>query len=394
MPSPERHRETKLKRVLAATAASALATSFAFAMTSSSASADPLEIKAEDARADLLGNVSPAMIDAMSETFDITPTEAYDRLAVEAVAAELLAEVPQEFDETYAGLWVSEDAEEIMVATTSRADADDLAAEGATPVLVEHDLADLEAAVADLDAVQSDGVYGYYVDVESNAIVIEAADADAATHLAEAAGVDADMVSVDTTAEAPETYFVRGGDAYNINNSSRCSVGFAVRQGSTPGFVTAGHCGRTGASVTGGEAAPGTFRNSVFPGNDAAWVAVGSGETLYNIVNMYSGSRYVYNSNQAAPGSSICRSGSTTGWHCGTVQAFNQTVNYSQGSVRGLTRTSVCAEPGDSGGSFIAGNSAQGMTSGGSGNCRTGGTTYFQPINPVLNAWNLTLVTS
>ena len=77
----------------------------------------------------------------------------------------------------------------------------------------------------------------------------------------------------------------------------------------------------------------------------------------------------------------------------GTVQALNQTVNYAEGSVFGLTRTSVCAEPGDSGGSFIAGNSAQGMTSGGSGDCTFGGTTYFQPIGPALTGWGLTLVT-
>ncbi|HEU5126923.1 MAG TPA: S1 family peptidase [Glycomyces sp.] len=384
----------KRQRALAVTAAGALATTFALALTAGPASADPLELKAEEARADLLGKVSPAMIAEMSETFGITAADAYDRLAVESVAADLLAEAPETYGESYAGLWLSADAEEILVATTSAADAADLEAEGATPVLVEHDLAELEAAVADLDAVEAEGVHGYYVDVESNGIVIEAADADAAAALAAAAGVDLDMVTVDTTAEAPETYFVRGGDAYLINNASRCSVGFAVRQGSTPGFVTAGHCGSVGASVTGGEAAPGTFRGSVFPGSDRAWVEVGSGEVLYNIVNMYNGSRYVYNANQAAPGSSICRSGSTTGWHCGTVQALNQTVYYSQGAVSGLTRTSVCAEPGDSGGSFITGNSAQGMTSGGSGNCSSGGTTYFQPIGPALSAWNLTLVTS
>jgi len=384
----------KRQRALAVTAAGALATTFALALSASPASADPLELKAEEARADLLGKVSPAMIEEMSETFDITASDAYDRLAVESVAADLLTEVPETYGDSYAGLWVSEDAEEILVATTSEADAADLEAEGATPVLVEHDLAELEAAAAALDAVEAEGVHGYYVDVESNGIVIEAAHAEAATALAEAAGVDLDLVTVDTTAEAPETYFVRGGDAYLINNASRCSVGFAVRQGSTPGFVTAGHCGSVGASVTGGEAAPGTFRGSVFPGSDRAWVQVGSGEALYNIVNMYNGSRYVYNSNQAAPGASICRSGSTTGWHCGTVEALNQTVYYSQGAVYGLTRTDVCAEPGDSGGSFISGNSAQGMTSGGSGNCSWGGTTYFQPIGPALSAWNLTLVTN
>jgi streptogrisin C len=120
---------------------------------------------------------------------------------------------------------------------------------------------------------------------------------------------------------------------------------------------------------------------------------VGSDEALQNIVNMYNGSRYVYNADVAAIGFSVCRSGQTTGWHCGTIQAFNQTVNYAAGPVYGMTRTNACAEPGDSGGSFISGNSAQGMTSGGNGNCRTGGTTYFQPIGPALQAWGLTLYT-
>jgi streptogrisin C len=89
----------------------------------------------------------------------------------------------------------------------------------------------------------------------------------------------------------------------------------------------------------------------------------------------------------------VCRSGSTTGWHCGTIQAFDTTVTYSQGSVSGLIRTTVCAEPGDSGGSLLAGNQAQGVTSGGSGNCTTGGTTYFQPVNEILNRYGLALRT-
>ncbi|GAB4007439.1 hypothetical protein GCM10029992_61190 [Glycomyces albus] len=224
--------------------------------------------------------------------------------------------------------------------------------------------------------------------------MVEAPNAVAATELIEAAGVDADMVTVDTEAEALEPRFVRGGDQYFMDNGFTCSVGFAVRQGSTPGFVTAGHCGDTGVGVNGGNAAPGVFQESVFPGADAAWVSVGSGTRLTNTVNMYSGTRTVTDSAQAPVGSSICRSGATTGWHCGTVQAFNQTVNYEEGTVRGLTRTSACSDYGDSGGAFIAGNSAQGVLSGGAGNCGSGGFSVFQPINPMLDAWNLTLVTS
>jgi streptogrisin C len=102
----------------------------------------------------------------------------------------------------------------------------------------------------------------------------------------------------------------------------------------------------------------------------------------------------VAGSTEAAVGAAICRSGSTTGWHCGTIGAKNQTVNYAQGSVSGLTRTNVCAEPGDSGGGWMSGQQGQGVTSGGSGNCTSGGTTYFQPVNEILQAFGLTLRTS
>ena len=53
----------------------------------------------------------------------------------------------------------------------------------------------------------------------------------------------------------------------------------------------------------------------------------------------------------------------------------------------------MCAEPGDSGGSLLAGTQAQGMTSGGSGNCSSGGTTYFQPVGEALSAAGVSLVT-
>lgn len=384
----------KRRHALAVTAASALTASFALVFSASAASADPLELKADDARADLIGNVDPALVREMSETFGLSASEVHDRLAVEAVASDLLEQVPEDFTDSYAGLWVSEDADEILVATTSAADADELAAEGATPVLVDYDMSELEAAIDALATAAGTDIYGYYIDVEANRVVIEAANDAAAAELVEVAGVETDMIAVDTEVKAPDLHFVRGGDRYTMDNGFVCSVGFAVRQGSTPGFVTAGHCGDTGTRLNGGNAAPGVFRNSIFPGNDAAWVSVDAGTQLTNTVNMYSGTRTVSNSNQAAVGSSICRSGQTTGWHCGTVQAFNQTVNYEEGTVRGLTRTSACSQKGDSGGSFIAGNSAQGVLSGGSGNCSTGGTSFFQPINPMLNSWNLTLVTS
>ena len=154
-------------------------------------------------------------------------------------------------------------------------------------------------------------------------------------------------------------------------------------------FVTAGHCGDTGDSTT-----YGTFQGSSFPGNDYAWVATPSHTPVGQVMDYAGGTVAVKGSTQAAVGATVCRSGSTTGWHCGQIQGFNSTVRYAEGSVSGLIRTNVCAEPGDSGGSLLAGNQAQGVTSGGSGDCTSGGTTYFQPVNEILQTYGLRLLTS
>ena len=61
-------------------------------------------------------------------------------------------------------------------------------------------------------------------------------------------------------------------------------------------------------------------------------------------------------------------------------------MTYQEGTVNGLIDTDVCAEPGDSGGSLFDGSSAVGLTSGGSGDCSSGGETFFQPATSALSA--------
>ncbi|MEV6492100.1 ricin-type beta-trefoil lectin domain protein, partial [Actinoplanes sp. NPDC051633] len=162
------------------------------------------------------------------------------------------------------------------------------------------------------------------------------------------------------------------------------------------GFVTAGHCGGTGSPTLGyNNVSQGTFAGSSFPGNDYAWVRTNGNWVPQPWVNNYAGGNVtVAGSADAAVGSSICRSGRTTGWRCGTLLGRNETINYAQGSVSGLSRSNACAEPGDSGGSWISGNQAQGVTSGGSGNCSSGGTMWFQPVNEILGVYGLSLTTT
>ncbi len=57
-----------------------------------------------------------------------------------------------------------------------------------------------------------------------------------------------------------------------------------------------------------------------------------------------------------------------------------------------MIQTNVCAEPGDSGGPLYGSNgTAYGLTSGGSGNCSSGGTTFFQPVVEALNAYGMSV---
>jgi streptogrisin C len=343
----------------------------------------------------------PGMLEAMTRDLDLSADQAEVRLTNEARAGAAEPRIRKDLRGSFAGSWVAGDtASTLVVATTDASKVAAITASGAQARTVEHNLATLTAAKDALDRNSAGAPRTapvWYVDVRSNRVVVLSSQPAEAEAFVAASGVDKSLVRIEMSSEQPRTYYnVRGGDAYYINGSSRCSVGFAITRGSTNGFVSAGHCGRAGNTTTGyNQVAQGTFQGSSFPGNDYSWVAVNSNWTPVPYVNNGSGGNVtVSGSTVAVVGASICRSGSTTGWHCGTVQQLNTSVTYSQGTVSGVTRTNVCAEPGDSGGSFISGSQAQGVTSGGSGNCSTGGTTYFQPVNEILSTYGLTLVTS
>jgi hypothetical protein len=352
-----------------------------------------------------MSSLHPEILAAMKRDLGLDAAQATARVTREISAAEVIEQLRTTTGGAFAGAWVADNGETVSVGVTDEASAKKVTEAGATPVIVVNSLSKLEDAKAALDDLadlpktletrSESGVAAWYIDVEANKVVLEATEAglDEAKELASKVGLSESEFEVRTVDEVPTTFAtIRGGDAYLIGGTSRCSVGFNVNGG----FVTAGHCGRTGASTTtsAGQSL-GSFAGSTFPGNDYAWVRTVSGHTLTGTINGYgSGNLPVSGSTVAPVGSSVCRSGSTTGVYCGQVRAFGATVNYSQGAVRGMTQTSVCAEPGDSGGSFYTGAQAQGVTSGGSGNCRTGGVTYFQPVNPILSAYGLTLVRS
>ncbi|MEU2789952.1 carbohydrate-binding protein [Streptomyces sp. NPDC007100] len=347
-----------------------------------------------------VGSTSDAVFQAMQRDLGLNRAQAERRLANEAEAGAVAGHLRNALGGSFAGAWVSgTESATLTVATTDATRLQAIRAAGARAAHVPNTLARLEAAKAGLDRASTHRAAptasSWAVDVRTNTVQLRAADPSSARSFVAASGVDRGLVSVGATAERPRPlYDIRGGDAYYMGGG-RCSVGFAITRGSQQGFATAGHCGRTGTSTTGyNQVAQGSFQASTFPGRDTAWVAANGNWTSTPYVKGQGGQNVrVAGSTQAAVGSSICRSGSTTGWHCGTIQQHNTSVTYPQGTVSGVTRTSVCAEPGDSGGSFISGSQAQGVTSGGSGNCSSGGTTFYQPINPLLQGYGLTLKT-
>ncbi|KAI1357411.1 peptidase alpha-lytic pro domain protein [Xylaria arbuscula] len=345
----------------------------------------------------------PVVLDAMKRDLGLEAHEANARVTQDVALSEKVEEIKTLTSSGFAGAWI--DGGALKVAVTDEAMAAKVEAAGATPVTVVNSLSKLQDAKAALDnkdiskakrSIADSGIAAYYVDVTTNKLVIEAL-ADSTAHaeaMATSVGLSTSEYTIKTVESMPTTFAtVYGGDAYYIDNLYRCSVGFAV----TTGFVSAGHCGSVGSSaMTTTGASLGTFSGSVFPGSaDMSYVKTVTGTTLSYLVDLYTGyGQPITGSTVTATGGSICRSGSTSGVHCGTVQALGATVTYAEGRVTGLTQTNVCAEAGDSGGSFYTTAQAQGVTSGGSGDCTSGGTTYFQPVGEILSTYGLTLKTS
>ncbi|MFE5209215.1 S1 family peptidase [Streptomyces sp. NPDC056600] len=204
------------------------------------------------------------------------------------------------------------------------------------------------------------------------------------------AGDKSGALTVKRTSGKFEKY-ISGGDAIYAS-SWRCSLGFNVQDSAgNYYFLTAGHC-TDGAgswySNSGRTTVLGSTSGSSFPGNDYGIVRYTNSSVAKSGAV---GSVDIKSAATPSVGTTVTRRGSTTGIHSGRVTGLNATVNYGGGDiVSGLIQTTVCAEPGDSGGPLYSTSGiAYGLTSGGSGNCSSGGTTFFQPVVEALNAYGV-----
>jgi streptogrisin D len=301
----------------------------------------------------------------------------------------LATKLDGQFGTRAAGSYVDA-AGELTVNVTDATTAAAVTAAGATPRYVTRSGAVLAAADATLKATLKTPGTSFAVDPVSNQILVTADSTVSGAKLAAVKAIVAKLGDRARLESVPGTLSttISGGDAI-YGSGARCSLGFNVRNSANQNFfLTAGHCTNIGATWTNGSATLGTRAGTSFPGNDYGIVRY-TNTTITKSGAV--GSQDITSAGTPAVNATVYRRGSTTGTHSGRVTALNATVNYAEGSVSGLIRTTVCAEPGDSGGPLYSGTTALGLTSGGSGNCSSGGVTYFQPVTEPLGVYGVSV---
>jgi len=254
------------------------------------------------------------------------------------------------------------------------------------------------------------------------------------THLTVSVGSAADAAVVATTGARAEvgdpagadfsgmdfesTLDVYGGQGYVWANQDgsggQCSVGFTGYQVASgqKQLATAGHCLAGMAAVTGQiralvQIAPGT---GGVPGGAIGFPVAGSGAfgngydtgliaaSAAGVVTkpslltwggassapLSSAPLPVTGQTAAMQGADVCKSGSRTGWSCGSVLAVDEPVLVSGAEVNAIV-TDACVQPGDSGGAAVSGQRALGIVSGSTG-AACGDPSQFSVLFPMVSA--------
>ncbi|MFQ6851574.1 S1 family peptidase [Streptomyces sp. 35M1] len=347
-------------------------------------------------RATLAGSAVVALVAAgftfqSANASDDVPQFAAKTLSAGA-AGKLADTLNRDLGADAAGSYYDTAAKVLVVNVVDEAGAEQVRQAGAKARIVENSLTELKSARQTLTDRATIPGTSWAVDPVTNKVKVTAdSTVDGAAWNKLSAVVD----GLGGKAELVKTKgefkpLIAGGDAI-FGSGSRCSLGFNVVKDGEPYFLTAGHCTEsvTSWSDSQGGAEIGANEGSSFPENDYGLVKYTSDVEHPSEVNLYDGStQAITQAGDATVGQAVTRSGSTTQVHDGEVTGLDATVNYGNGDiVNGLIETTVCAEPGDSGGALFAGDTALGLTSGGSGDCSSGGTTFFQPVPEALAAY-------
>jgi hypothetical protein len=372
----------------------------------------------------------PNVLAQVEAIYGLSEVAAISRLDNEYTASVQARRIVEYGLPSYAGAWFDSATQRLHVAVSDQADFSAVERIGATPVLVAHSLAKLEAARKDIESRFSAGFGGgdvlkSYVDVQANAVVIginQGAVGQATVFLSSLAGVSV-PVHLQSATPAGFSSNLHGADGtQNATWATQygsgpypCSVGASAEEvaGSsyTAGYATAGHCNYVGNSIeTSAGASLGTVAQSTaaivnrkltFSSNqDGAWVSTVAGWSPQPQINGYTSGTLNVSGTWAgmlvAPvGTTACRYGEASqGPHCAPISVLNESVivyYYSIGyTFNGMIEVDgICTDAGDSGGPLVTpANQVQGTVTGGAVNScpdSSGDYVYFQPITTTLS---------
>ncbi|MER6614318.1 S1 family peptidase [Streptomyces xantholiticus] len=299
----------------------------------------------------------------------------------------------RDLGERTAGSYLDAESGELVVTVTDAEAAAEVRATGARAELVERNMAQLTAAMDTLESKAQIAGTSWGIDPSANKVAIEADSTVSAASMAKLRSVTARLGDAVSVTRVPGAFKkeVLGGDAI-YGGGYRCSAAFNVSRGTARYFLTAGHCTNAASSwsATSGGPSIGTREGTSFPTNDYGIVRYTDGSQPAGDVNLYNGSHQdITAAADAIVGQSIRKSGSSTRLTSGTVTAVNVTVNYSDGPVHNLVRTTACSAGGDSGGAHFAGSTALGIHSGSSGCTGDSGSALHQPVKEALSAYGV-----
>jgi streptogrisin D len=296
-----------------------------------------------------------------------------------------------------------------VVTVTDTAAARSVRAAGGVAQVVSHSLAELRTATGALDDAARIPGTSWGIDPGTNQVAVEldstvtGAQLDKLRAVTDRLGDRVRVTRIAGELRPTAGTFTSGGQGIQDKaENTRCSIGFNVRNAAGARFfVTAGHCGNEVTSWD--KAADGTYlgtvKESSFPGNDYAIVTYKNPDvTPYGTVWVNGAEEQITSSRYPVAGEPVSRAGTTSTDLVGKVLTLNNTVNYQEGTVTGLVKTTLCAENGDSGGALFSGTVALGITSGStnpgqacSDNVASDQRTYYQPVQEVLDHAGLTV---
>ncbi|GAB77874.1 streptogrisin C. Serine peptidase. MEROPS family S01A [Austwickia chelonae] len=371
--------------------------------------AAPLTAQAADEKkSEELSTIQEMSAEWLSKSYGLDGEEAKRRVKDQDGHAQKAKDIEGDLGDKTAGSFIDQKRGKLVVTVTDEKAVDKVKEKdkNADVRVVKNSASKLNDSKKNAEDKVGDKMAASYVDVERNVVVLTVPKdkaEEAKKQVKDVQGVE--VQEVEATIEAQANLY--GGQEIQFGRSV-CSVGFPATKDGKNVFITAGHCAAGGQAFRRNGQNLGKPVKYNFPGPDMAYSTMENGWNGVGAVDHWNGKAVAVAGSQEAPvGATVCKSGRTTRWTCGVIQAKNVTVRYGkpgggQDIVRGMTQANVCSEGGDSGGSWIAGNQAQGVTSGGAGygpnkSCgeKVGrpNVAYFQPLNPILKDYGLKLTT-